>query len=85
VIDIFLFNKLKIELHKEKSRILALLRGVDFIGFRNFYYFKLLGKMSIRNMFAKIKKYKNGEGNKKKMPESFQAWKLAQAWLIVTG
>lgn len=41
-INNFLNEKLKIELHKGKSRIIHLSRGIDFVGFRNFYHFKLL-------------------------------------------
>jgi len=37
-INEFLKKELKLELHQEKSRILPLSRGIDFVGFRNFYY-----------------------------------------------
>ena len=40
-INEFLKAELKIELHEQKSRIIPLSRGVDFIGFRNFYYYRL--------------------------------------------
>ena len=36
-IDKFLKEKLKIELHSQKSRIISLSHGVDFVGFRNFF------------------------------------------------
>ena len=39
-ITLFLKEKLKLELHPQKSRITNLSRGIDFVGFRNFYYFK---------------------------------------------
>jgi len=39
-IDRFLRDKLKIELHPEKSKIILLSRGIDFVGFRNFYVHK---------------------------------------------
>jgi retron-type reverse transcriptase len=35
-IDEFLKRELRLELHEEKSRIISLSRGVDFVGFRNF-------------------------------------------------
>lgn len=60
-IDIFLKENLKLELHKDKSKIINLSRGVDFIGFRNFYHYKLLRKRNIRDMQRKIDLYKNGE------------------------
>ena len=37
-IDNFLRDKLKLELHPQKSKIISLSRGIDFVGFRNFYY-----------------------------------------------
>ena len=43
-IDSFLKNNLKIELHNEKSKIIQLKQGIDFLGFRNFYYFSILKK-----------------------------------------
>lgn len=43
-VDNFLKKKLKIELHTQKSRIIFLSKGVDFLGFRNFYYPRLLKK-----------------------------------------
>ena len=43
-INNFLNEKLKLELHPEKSRIIPLSKGIDFVGFRNFYYYKLLRK-----------------------------------------
>ena len=49
-IDKFLKEKLKIELHTQKSRIIHLSKGVDFVGFRNFYHHKLLRKRNIIKM-----------------------------------
>ncbi|MFC1682443.1 RNA-directed DNA polymerase, partial [Nanoarchaeota archaeon] len=40
----FLKEKLKLELHPDKSQVISLSKGIDFVGFRNFYYFKLLRK-----------------------------------------
>ena len=40
----FLKKELKLELHLDKSKIISLSHGVDFVGFRNFYHFKLLRK-----------------------------------------
>ena len=36
-INYFLNNNLRLELHQEKSKIISLSRGIDFVGFRNFY------------------------------------------------
>ena len=47
-IDAFLKRELGLELHPEKSRIISLSSGVDFVGYRNFYHFRLLRRKNIR-------------------------------------
>jgi retron-type reverse transcriptase len=79
-IDEFLSNELKLEIHKEKSKIIPLSRGIDFVGFRNFYYFKLLRKRNLRKVLSKIECYKNGEMSHDKMLESFQGWQAYAKW-----
>ena len=79
-INLFLADKLKLELHPQKSKITQLSRGIDFIGFRNFYYFRLLRKRNIRKMVAKIADYKNGKISKDKILESFQGWNAYAKW-----
>nr|AQS29279.1 hypothetical protein [uncultured archaeon]AQS29313.1 hypothetical protein [uncultured archaeon] len=73
-IDEFLKNKLKLELHYQKSKILSLSRGIDFVGFRNFYYFRILRKRNIRNMKNKIAKCKKWMISKDDLLVSFQGW-----------
>jgi len=79
-IDKFLKEKLKLELHSEKSKIILLSRGIDFVGFRNFYYHKLLRKRNIRKMLSRIKKHKQGKISKEKLLESFQGWNAYAKW-----
>jgi len=79
-IDEFLRDKLRIELHPQKSRIISLSNGIDFVGFRNFYYYRLLRKRNMRNMFYKINKYKSGEMSKDNIIESFQGWNAYAKW-----
>ncbi|MEK6935724.1 MAG: RNA-directed DNA polymerase, partial [Nanoarchaeota archaeon] len=79
-IDEFLKNKLKIELHFQKSRIISLSRGVDFVGFRNFYHYRLLRKRNIKNMVLKINKYKTRNLSNNKLLESFQGWNAYAQW-----
>lgn len=79
-IDNFLRGKLKLELHPQKSKIIPLSRGVDFVGFRNFYHFRLLRKRNIGKILSKVKKYKSGELAKEKMLESFQGWNAYAKW-----
>jgi len=73
-IDEFLKNQLKLELHSDKSKVISLSNGLDFVGFRIFYYFKLLRSRNIKNILYKIKQYKLGELSKEKILESFQGW-----------
>ncbi len=79
-IDEFLKQELKIELHPNKSKIVLLSQGVDFVGFRNFYYFRLLRKRNIRNMRQKIEMFKQGLMSKEKFFESFQGWNAYAKW-----
>ena len=45
-IDSFLKRELKIELHPDKSKIISLNRPINFVGFRIFYYYRLLKKLN---------------------------------------
>ncbi|MEK6897992.1 MAG: RNA-directed DNA polymerase [Nanoarchaeota archaeon] len=79
-IEKFLKEKLNLELHPDKSKIIPLSRGVDFVGFRNFYYFKLLRKRNIRKMLSKIEEYERRELSREKILESFQGWNAYAKW-----
>ena len=79
-INAFLKEELKLELHHDKSRVVPLSRGVDFVGYRNFYHFKLLRKRSVRKMKVKISRFIEGETNYEKLVGSFQGWCAYAAW-----
>lgn len=79
-IEIFLMGKLKLELHSQKSKIISLSRGIDFVGFRNFWYYGLLRKRNIRKMNFKVEEYKRGKIPKEKLLESFQGWNAYAKW-----
>jgi len=79
-INKFLRGRLKIELHAQKSRVIAISKGIDFVGFRNFYHFKLLRKRNIRNMLLKIDRYRNQQLSKEKILEIFQGWNAYAKW-----
>ena len=53
-INVFLKEKLQLEIHPNKSKILFLRKGISFLGFRNFPYHRLLRKANILNMKRKI-------------------------------
>ena len=79
-IDGFLKQKLKLELHPQKSKIIPLSRGVDFVGFRNFWHYRLVRKRNINKMSSKVEEYKQGELFKEKLLESFQGWNAYAKW-----
>ena len=85
-IDLFSRKKLHLELHPEKSKVIPLSKGLDFVGFRNFYYYKLLRKRNIKKMLSKINIYKKEEISKENILETFQGWnayaKLANSYKL---
>jgi len=70
----FLQTELKIELHPQKSKIIPLSKGIDFVGFRNFYHYRLLRKRSIRKMRNKIKSFRQGKIFFRELMDSYQAY-----------
>ena len=79
-INKFLKEILKIELHPQKSRIIPLSKGIDFVGFRNFANFKLLRKRNIKKMNQKINLYKNNKKNFSSLKDSYQGWQGYAKW-----
>lgn len=53
-INKFIKENLKVELHPEKSKIKAICCGVSLLGFRVFYYHKLLRKSNIRKFLKRF-------------------------------
>jgi len=87
-LDKFVKHKLKVKyylryvddfviLHKSKKQ---LKRGVDFVGFRNFYHHKLLRKRNVANMKRKINLFNKQEIDYDKFIEIFQGWKAYASW-----
>ncbi|MCX6749330.1 MAG: reverse transcriptase/maturase family protein [Candidatus Pacearchaeota archaeon] len=76
----FIKKDLKLEIHQDKSRITSLSKGVDFVGFRNFYYHRLLRKRNISNMENKIKVFAQGKISPEKIKEIFQGWSAYAKW-----
>lgn len=79
-INLFLKGRLKLQLHPNKSRIIPLSKGIDFVGFRNFDYHKLLRKRNIRNMKRKINLYKRDKINFSQIFDSYQGWQAYANW-----
>lgn len=79
-INDFIKQKLKLELHPDKSKIKSLSQGIDFLGFRNFYHFKLLRKRNIKNIERKINLLKEDKLSYEKFLEIFQGWYAYAKW-----
>ena len=64
-IDKFLQEKLLLELHPEKTKIVSAVNGVNFLGLKIFPYYKIMKKRNIHSFQRKLKrlceKYDNGE------------------------
>ena len=57
-INEFLKEKLSLELHTGKSKIIPLKQGVNFLGLRVFYFHKLVRKTNLRRMKRTLTTYK---------------------------
>ena len=77
-IDEFLKNKLNLQLHKDKSKILKLGDSLNFLGFRVFYYHKLLKKSNVKRMRNILQileeKYKNSEIDYDNLYDFLEGW-----------
>ncbi len=54
-INNYLVKNLKIGLHQEKSKIISLDRGINLLGYKEFYYHKLLRKSNKRKFERNFK------------------------------
>ncbi|MBI2109660.1 group II intron reverse transcriptase domain-containing protein, partial [Candidatus Woesearchaeota archaeon] len=78
-INQFLNTPLNLELHKTKTRIKSLIRGVTFLGFRIFYHYKLLRKSNKRKMNKKLLLLK--EQFDKKLINSDKVYEIIFGWI----
>jgi len=76
----FLREKLKLELHPQKSRIVLLSKGIDFVGFRNFHHHKLLRKRNIRNIRRKNDFYRDRIISFSSIKDSYRGWQAYAKW-----
>jgi retron-type reverse transcriptase len=74
----FLKEKLALELHPDKSQILKLHKGIGFLGFRIFFYHKLIRKKNLRKFerrFEEMKMmYRDELIDREKVIEKFEGW-----------
>ena len=77
-IDNFLKGNLLLILHPEKSKIIGLNKGICFLGFRIFFFHKLLKKNNVNRFRAKLLKFKRSFKNKyiayDKIYTCFEGW-----------
>jgi retron-type reverse transcriptase len=71
-------KSIKLELHPEKSKVIPLHKGINLLGYRVFYHYKLLRKSNIRRMKKKLVRFKTmfkrKEITKEKIKERLQGW-----------
>ncbi len=72
-------KSIKLELHPEKSKIYPLNKGVNFLGHRVFYHFRLPAKRNLRkfdkNLNALLSSYSKGEISSESL------WNITGGWL----
>ncbi|MBU2638071.1 MAG: reverse transcriptase/maturase family protein [Nanoarchaeota archaeon] len=77
-IEEFLKYKLLLELHPQKSKILPLGRGIDLLGFKCFFHFRILRRKNIRKMQKKIETFnllcQENRTNTIHLMDSLQGW-----------
>ncbi len=77
-IDLFLREKLALELHPHKSKIIILDRSINFLGFRIFYHYRLIRKKNICKSQQKFRQlqewYREGLLNREKVIEYLEGW-----------
>ncbi|MFH1650171.1 MAG: reverse transcriptase domain-containing protein [Candidatus Woesearchaeota archaeon] len=77
-ITLFLQQRLGLDLHPDKSRILGLEHGADFLGFRVFYHHKLVRMKNLKKherTFKLLKQdYANGLVERGKITEKLEGW-----------
>ncbi len=79
-IEEFLNRELKLTLHPDKSKILALRNGITFLGYKIFYHYRLLIKRNLRLIYEKIKLFKKKELTSEKFAECFTGWSGYAKW-----
>jgi len=79
-IDKFLQERLKLDLHPDKSKVIPISKGIDFVGFRNFYHFKLLRKRNTHKIIYKLNKFQQGELSEEKFDEILNGWWAYAKW-----
>lgn len=77
-INEFLKQSLALELHPNKSKMIPLEQGINFLGFKIFNYHSLIRESNRRNFERKLRElrilYKEGQINREKVVEKLEGW-----------
>ncbi|MEK6905867.1 MAG: hypothetical protein AABX24_05695, partial [Nanoarchaeota archaeon] len=77
-IDTYLTEHLDLELHPEKSKIIPLSKGTEFLGMRIFLHHKLIKEKNLRKFYRKINSlyidYDSGLVNYDTIYDSLEGW-----------
>ena len=77
-------KNLRLELHPDKSKIYHLYKGVNFLGFKIFYYYKRSRKRNVTHFKEKLtnlkRAYKNGDITKDEFMASIGGWFAYVMW-----
>ena len=72
------------ELHKDKTKIFSMYKGVGFLGYKLFYYFGLLRKRNVRYFLRRLqrfeKRYNEGLINSSNILDSVEGWLAYAIW-----
>lgn len=83
-INDYLTKNLKIELHPDKTKIIRLDKGVNLLGYREFYYHKLLRKSNKRkferNFIVRMNQFEKKEISREDFIGSLQGWLGYAMW-----
>lgn len=79
-IDEFLKKELELELHPQKSKVLALRNGITFLGYRIFYHYNLLNKKNINLIVKKLKSFRENKISKEDFHNCLKGWEGYSKW-----
>lgn len=79
-INKYVCNKLKLNLHPDKSRIIPLNKGIPLLGFRVFYHYKLLKKSNVRQIKKRVSEWNGLYGDCEHVSEKLSA--RIEGWLV---
>lgn len=74
LIENFLKQRLKLELHPEKSKIIPLHNGVNLLGFKVFHHYKLPRKSNLRKFETKLNLYTLASREREHIAKMFEGW-----------